>query len=565
VTDTTRPLELVLLWHMHQPDFRDSASGEFRLPWVYLHAIKDYADMAAHLERHPRVRAVVNFVPVLLDQIEDYERQFATGEIRDPLLALLVHPDLDQLDAAGRELLFDRCFRANHSKMIEPFPAYRRLLEYFRFSEAQGGPGLDYLSGRYLADLVTWYHLAWTGETVRREHALVVELMTKGANFTLADRQALLGVIGDVLRGVMPRWRALADRGQVEVSSTPQYHPIGPLMLDFAAAHETDPTAPLPRFARYPGGRERLARHIGWALESHAGRFGHAPAGLWPAEGAVSGPFVDMLGREGLRWTGSGEAVLAASLTASGKSLPREEFLYRPWLIGDSGVTGFFRDDRLSDRIGFEYSKWHGRDAAADFIKQLEHIAAAAPADEVPVVSVILDGENAWEYYPYNGFYFLDDLYASLEAHATIRTTTCSDVVASGAHRQRLDHLVAGSWVYGNLATWIGSRDKNVAWDLLCEAKGRYDLVMASGRLSESEREAASRQLGVCEGSDWCWWFGDYNPPESVRSMDDVYRASLARLYELLALAPPEALSQPISVGGVRLGDTVGAMRRSTT
>jgi len=563
--EAVRTVDLVLFWHMHQPDFRDCATGEFRLPWVYLHAVKDYADMAAHLERHPRVRAVVNWVPVLLDQLEDYADQFETGRLRDPLLRFLDADALDTLGPADRDLLFDRCFRANHEKMIEPYPAYRRLLELHRFAEAQGGAGLAYLSGSYLSDLLTWYHLAWTGETVRRDHAVVVELMTKGEHFTAEDRRALLAVIGRVTCDVIPRWRRLAERGQIEISSTPHYHPIGPLLLDFAAAHEREPDAPLPRHPRYPGGRQRLATHIAWGLESHAVRFGHPPVGIWPAEGAVSGPFVEMLGREGIAWTASGEAILAASLTAAGPLPPREQYLYRPWHIAQTGVTGFFRDDRLSDAIGFEYSKWHGRDAAAHMIAALERIADDAPGPEVPVVSIILDGENAWEYFPYNGFYFLDDLYASLESHPTIRTTTCAEVVAEGGSRiGQLDTLVAGSWVYGSLSTWIGSRDKNLAWDLLCEAKASYDLVTASGRLSPAEQEAASRQLGVCEGSDWCWWFGDYNPPESVQAMDLVYRASLARLYELMKLAPPPALASPVSVGGARNADTMGAMRRST-
>jgi alpha-amylase/alpha-mannosidase (GH57 family) len=563
--DGNRTVDLVLVWHMHQPDFRDCATGQFRLPWVYLHAVKDYADMAAHLERHPRVRAVVNWVPVLLDQLEDYADQFATGCLRDPLLAFLDAEDLDSLGPADRELLFDRCFRANHAKMIEPYPAYRRLLEFFRFAESQGGPGLDFLSGRYLADLLTWYHLAWTGETVRRDHAVVVELMAKGENFGVDERRALLGVIGRVVRDIIPRWRRLAERGQVEISSTPHYHPIGPLMLDFAAAHERRPGAPLPSHPRYPGGRQRLATQISWGLQSHAQRFGRAPVGIWPAEGAVSGPFVEMLGREGVAWTASGEAILAASLEVSGPLPPREQYLYRPWRIAATGVTGFFRDDRLSDAIGFEYSKWHGRDAAAHLAGALERIAMDAPGPEVPVVSIILDGENAWEYYPYNGFYFLDDLYATLESHPTIRTTTCAAVTAAGGARVgQLDRLVAGSWVYGDLATWIGSRDKNAAWDLLCEAKSSFDLVMASGRLTPEEQEAASRQLGVCEGSDWCWWFGDYNPPESVQAMDIVYRASLARLYELLKLTPPVVLSTPVSLGGARHADTVGAMRRAS-
>ena len=557
-------VRLVLLWHMHQPDFRDCATGEFRLPWVYLHALKDYSDMAAHLERHPGMRVVVNFVPVLLDQLEDYANQLETGNLRDPLLALLSRPDLERLSRADRELVLDRCFRANHEKMIEPYPAYNRLKELFRLTDAQGPDALEYLSGQYIADLLTWYHLSWTGETVRREHALVAQLMARGSGFTPQDREALVALIGQVIRGILPRWRALAASGQVEISSTPHYHPIGPLMLDFGVARETQPEVALPYADCYPGGRQRLSTQIEWAKESHARRFGSLPKGMWAAEGAVSGAFIGLLGDAGIAWTASGQGVLAASLpVVPGLSKARD--LYRGYRCGDTGVVCFFRDDQLSDRIGFDYGRWHGRDAAADFIAELERVGSEAPAGEVPLVSVILDGENAWEYYPYNGYYFLDDLYSALEAHEGVLTTTYSDALTEcNGEFGDLAQVRAGSWVYGNLSTWIGHPDKNRAWDLLCEAKHQYDLVIDSGRLSPSQREAASRQLGACEGSDWCWWFGDYNPPESVTAIDEVYRASLSRLYSLLGLPAPTALLVPVSRGGLRHSNTAGAMRRST-
>jgi alpha-amylase/alpha-mannosidase (GH57 family) len=552
------------MWHMHQPDFREGPGGRFRLPWVYLHAVKDYADMAAHLERHPRVRAVVNFVPVLCEQLEDYAAAFAAGELRDPLLEALARPDLEGLDAAGREFLLDRCFRANHAKMIEPFPAYRRLRDMFRHAESLGTGALDYLSGQYFADLVTWYHLAWTGETVRRRHASVVELMSKGQGFTASDRLRLLAVYQEVVSGVLPRWRTLAERGQVELSCTPHDHPLGPLLLDFAAARESQPALSLPLSPCYPGGRTRLETHLDRALRSHAQRFGARPQGVWPAEGAVSESVLDLLAAAGVRWSASGEGVLHASLQAAGRGGESVRAPYRCHRWRDSGLSVFFRDDRLSDLVGFEYSDWHGRDAAGHFLEQVRAVGAAAPPDEATVVSVILDGENAWEYYPYNGYFFFEDLYGALESHAGICTTTFAEVVAEGpAPGAPLQSLRAGSWVYGNLSTWIGSAEKNRAWDLLCEAKRHYDLVMASARLDAAATSAAERQLAVCESSDWFWWLGDYNPGAAVASMEQVFRANLAALYRLLQLPAPAALDKPLSHGGgeAELG---GAMRRAS-
>jgi alpha-amylase/alpha-mannosidase (GH57 family) len=560
------PVRLVLCWHMHQPDFREGPGGRFRLPWVYLHAVKDYADMAAHLERHPGVRAVVNFVPVLLDQIEDYVAAFDAGDIRDPLLEALVQPDMGAIDASEREFLLDRCFRANHAKMIEPFPAYLRLREVFRFAETQGHGALDYLSPQYFADLVTWYHLAWTGETVRRQHAGVVELMSKGHGFTAEDRRRLFEIYREVIRGVLPRWRALAERGQVELSCTPHDHPLGPLLLDFASARETQPALPLPRTDHYPGGRSRVEAHLARALESHARRFGTPARGVWPAEGALSEAMLDLIAQAGLRWTASGEGVLRASLALEGRESEAARAPYRGHRWRDTALSCFFRDDRLSDLVGFEYRGWHGRDAAAHFLAEVEGIAAAAPPGEDTVLSVILDGENAWEYYPYNGYYFFEDLYGALAGHTRIRTTTYASVLKAGpAAGVPLSKLCAGSWVYGNLSTWIGSVDKNRAWDLLCEAKRHYDLVLASGRLDASAAGAASRQLAVCESSDWFWWFGDYNPRTSVEAMDAVFRANLAALYRLLQLPAPAVLDSPLSHGSAGEAELGGAMRRASS
>ncbi|MDO9451174.1 MAG: glycoside hydrolase family 57 protein, partial [Rugosibacter sp.] len=517
-----KQLKLVFLWHMHQPDYRNhgdgfsaekvgagkTAAGEFMLPWVYLHAMKDYSDMAAHLERYPEIRCVVNFVPVLLEQIEDYAQQFASGKFRDPLLRMLASPDLHQITATERQLLLNTCFRSNHLTMLAPFPRYRHLHKLYMDLCREGEATLAYLSGAYFSDLVTWYHLSWTGEAERRRNPLIAALISKGEGFDANDRQHLLASIGELLGGLIPRWRALAARGQVELSATPQTHPLAPLLLDFNAARESLPDATLPASTGYPGGRSRVMAQIEEGRASHATRFGTLPCGMWPAEGAISAPLLQLLADTGCRWIASGEGVLKHSLAASGIHTVTHA-TYRPWrLEGAPGLTLFFRDERLSDLIGFDYAKWHGRDAARHLVTQLEAILDAESADEESIVSIILDGENAWEHYPYNGYYFFDDLYSLLKAHPRIRTTTYAELLSQDQPvvTSPLPQLVAGSWVYGTLSTWIGDKQKNHAWDLLCAAKQSYDLVMASGRLSPEKSALATRQLAICESSDWFWW-----------------------------------------------------------
>ena len=559
-------LDLVLLWHMHQPDFRDQASGEFAQPWVYLHAIKDYSDMAAHLEHHPGVRAVVNFTPVLLDQLEDYTDQFASGRLRDPLLRLLAHPDLAMLDPSGRKRVLGCCFRANHHKMIEPYPVYRRLFDFYTLTRQPGSAAENYLSAQYLGDLLTWYHLAWVGETVRRRDQTVAQLLAKAQNFSHAERMQLVALIGRETSAIVPRYHKLAEQGRIELTTSPASHPIGPLLISFEAARETLPDAPLPQNTHYPGGRTRASAHIAAARASHVRRFGKPPRGMWPAEGALSQAFAELMAQGGCEWIASGEGVLVNSLGNNDAPVPeRYHYLYRPYRLsgGQTPVTCFFRDDRLSDLIGFEYGKWHGKDAAAHFIGELEKIIEHSNGAARPVVSVILDGENAWEYYPYNGYFFLDDLYAALETHPEIETATFAQLLDAGRPAEALPALVAGSWVYGNLATWIGSPDKNRAWDLLCAAKQSFDLVAASGRLDAHELEQATRQLADCEASDWFWWFGDYNPAESVKAFDKLYREKLAHLYALLKLPAPGELDIPVSSGREH-SEAVNAMRRAS-
>ncbi len=551
-------LTLVLLWHMHQPEYRDYASGEFRLPWVYLHALKDYSDMAWHLENHPGVHAVVNFTPVLLDQLEDYADQFASGKLRDPLLRLLARPAGEPVADEERALILERCFPPEHADMAQPFAGYESLRVLYKALRAREHGSHHHLSDQYFYDLLVWHHLRWTGETVRRAAPIVTRLMAIGTRFSYADRKALLELVGEVVRGVLSRYARLAASGQVEISTTPHHHPLAPLLISFDTAREAMPGVALPASPGYPGGYGRVRAQLESAIAAHSSRFGARPAGVWPAEGAISKAFLELVAASGCTWSASSAQVLRNSLQGASH--------YRAYRFdtGAGPLTLFFRDERLSDLIGFEYQKWNSHDAAANLVAELEAIAAA-PGNGAPVVSVMLDGENCWEHYAYNGYYFLTALYKALESHPRIRTATCRAVLADApAPPAMLERIVAGSWVHGNFSTWIGSPDKNHAWDLLCSAKQTFDVVAASGRLGAEALAAARRQLGACEASDAFWWLGSANFAAIVRDFDKLFRAELAQLYRLLELPVPEALSQ--AIGGAargRTGEGEGAMLRA--
>ncbi len=559
----SRPLSVVFCWHMHQPFYRDAETGRYHLPWVYLHAMKEYTDMAEVVAQVPGARAVFNFVPSLLEQIEDYARHLkrwlngSQSELPDPLLKALAreHPDFD---AATRSFLLSACFRLNHERNLHRYPDYARLLALAE--HARAADGVDYLGGSYFSDLVTWYHLAWLGESVRRRHFVARRLIEKGRGFSWQDRRDLINLIASLIEDIPATYRRLMEQGRIELSTTPYAHPILPLLLDFSSARETVHDALIPP-EPYPGGAERACEHIGLAIETHRRTFGAQPAGCWPAEGAVSEGAVALLSEAGFSWCATGESVLHHSLGFNLREHQGGRELYQPWRLESdgNGITIFFRDDRLSDLIGFEYARWNTGDAIAHFMHELAGIRHRTQGMEAPIVAIIMDGENAWEHYHENGLPFLEGLYQAIAEHPDYELTTFSEYLAQQPPVQKLPRLVAGSWVYGNLATWIGDPAKTRAWEMLIEAKHRFDRNFE--RLPEERRQAALEQLRICEGSDWFWWFGDYNPAEAVRDFDRLFRTHLAKLYRLIGEMPPAHLEEPISAGG---GDAEqgGTMRR---
>jgi alpha-amylase/alpha-mannosidase (GH57 family) len=550
---------------MHQPQYRDALTAQYVLPWTYLHAIKDYTDMAAHLEANPRARAVVNFSPVLLEQIDELARRVSQhlrsgAPLPDPVLALL-GPDAIPEAPAERLELVRACLRAQRKHMIERFGPY---LELATIAETLATiERVAYASDQLIHDLAVWYHIAWLGETVRRVDTRVAALTEQGRGFTPAQRRELLGLISELMDRVIPRYRALCERGQVELSVSPYGHPILPLLIDFKAARECVPASPLPEHAAYPGGAERAEWHVAESVRMFKDYFGVRPYGCWPSEGAISEASLQILDRAGFRWAASSANVLRASLTATGIPPADEVRAYnRPYRPPGANISCFFRDDLLSDLIGFNYATWHGDDAAQNFVQELAQLARRYDGAPNHAVLIALDGENAWEHYPFNGYYFLRALYTAILEHPLLELTTPSECLARGIEPVPLSRLFAGSWVHGTLATWMGDPAKNAAWDLLCEAKEAFDRVIASHSLDAARITAAERQLALCESSDWFWWFGDYNPPDAVSQFDRLFRRQLVVLYRLLNLTPPDNLARELAVGQGK-PEHGGVMRRA--
>jgi len=531
-------VNLALLWHMHQPYYEDLATGEHILPWVRLHAIKDYWGMVALLEEFPDVRVTFNLVPSLIVQVQ----AFAEDRAQDRHLSLGLKP-ADELSNDESAWLVANGFHAPFGRMIDPYPRYAEL----HAARTAGRP----FSREDLRDLQVWHKLAWVDPDWLARDPRLRELIAKGRGFAEADKRLLREIELELLRLVVPAYRAAGGRGQVELSCSPFYHPILPLLYDTDTALRAHPDAARPRarFARPADARIQVER----ALSFHEQTFGLRPLGMWPSEGSVSDEAVELMAEAGVTWIATDEDILARSL---GVALPRDEFghavrpelLYRPYRLGANGPVTLFRDHALSDRIGFHYQSWDANTAAADFVERVREAGrrfAGATAGGVGTVSVILDGENAWEHYPDGGRPFLRALYAALSSASDIRTVTMAEAAAAPATPLRSVH--AGSWINADFYIWIGHRDDHRAWSQLADARDAYD---QSAGVEPGLRARAFEELLIAEGSDWFWWYGDDHSSDHDREFDELFRRHLRNAYSALGLPIPDGLyASNISTG----------------
>lgn len=563
-------LNLVLCWHMHQPWYRESQDGDYQLPWVYLHALKDYVDMVSHLEAHPKMRCVVNFTPVLLEQLDDYASQFkqhlASGQrFADPLLNLLAGCDPIPDDIDARSEIVMACRRAHAPMMIDVHTPFRGLFDMVMALDDKhvDENRLRYVNDQFFLDLLSWYHLTWLGHSLKRLPR-VQRLLEREQCFDAEARRELLTIMCEAFDDLIERYAKLARVGQIELSMTPYGHPIVPLLIELDSMRCSLPEAQGPVANSYPGGLERARWHVREGLRVFEHYLGCKPTGVWLSEGGVSTEALKLLDEFDFDWSASGEGVWHNSRFLSGLEANGEEArrsLFCAHAVDGCKTRMFFRDDGLSDMIGFEYQQWNAGDAAANFGQHLDNIANYLGDNcGEHVVSVILDGENAWEYYPDNAFHFLGALYEHLASNKRIRTMTFGDALEH-CPPQKLPTLCPGSWVYGSFSTWIGEYDKNRAWDMLIEAKKTYDEVVSKRKFSAKKLARLERQLAICEGSDWFWWFGDYNPADSVSDFDRLYRQQLVNLYDMLGETPPDNTQAPISSGGGN-AENAGTMRR---
>ena len=543
---------VTFLWHQHQPYYPDDVAGVNSMPWVRLHGVKDYYGMALHLLEFPEMRCTINLVPSLLVQLQAYTERGATDQYLDAS-----RKPADGLTEEACLFLLDHFFMANHDYMIGPYPRYRELLQRRGPGRNTAREALRRFQERDFRDLQVWFNLTWIHPLVFERDADLRSLREKGRHFSENEKTWLLDKHLEILRQVIPLHRKLAETGQVELTTTPFYHPILPLLLDKRLAREALPDLKLPRFTGgYP---DDAAVQVRRAVEQHAQIFGKPPVGMWPAEGSVCQEMLPLLSQHGIRWFATDEEILGQSTQGfisrdNRGSVRNPDRMYRPYKVGEAGAElGIvFRDHALSDMIGFHYQRGEPTAAAEDFVTRLRGIGQAVNGAEPALVSIILDGENCWEHYPGGGVVFLRSLYERCVKSADIHPYSVGAYLERFPPRDTLPKLFAGSWINHNFAIWIGHEEDNAAWDALHKAR-EHLRQRASAEHSDPNRiRQAWEEIYVAEGSDWCWWFGDDHSCAQDETFDYLFRKHLQNVYLILGDAPPPELSRPISRRGQR-------------
>ena len=536
---------------MHQPQYRDPTTRQYVLPWTRLHALKDYWGMVKILDEFPKVHATFNIVPLLAEQIEEY----ASGRFKEPWFDIAFAPAGSLSPHQKREAL-ERAFQVNEN-LVRRWPRFADLESQMHSGGAEAC--VAHWSLRDWRDLQVLSQLAWMDEEYLANDPAVRGLSAKGENFTEEDKSVLLNKQRELLASVLPQYRLAASRGQIEISTTPYYHPILPLLCDSDIARVANPHTPLPQPPfRYPeDAREQLVR----ARQFHERTFGKPPVGLWPAEGSVSDQALEIAADLGFQWFATDEGVLGRTKNigfwrdASGYPENGPE-LYTPWKLkrGQREMFGFFRDHYISDLVGFVYSRMGAEAAADDLHRRIRAIGDREPEGRTATVSLILDGENAWEYYPGNGREFLRRFYERISGDERIQALTMSEAIEAAPDPPQLEGIFPASWISANFDVWIGHSEDVRAWDLLRDARGVFERAKERGGIRSPTTPGewtpqggrAYESVLAAEGSDWCWWYGPEHGSSNDADFDRLYRKHLTDIYNALGEPVPDALAQPI-------------------
>ncbi len=519
-------LYVLFLWHLHQPIYKMANSNIYILPWIRLHSIKAYRDMAVTCLSYPDVGMTFNLTPSLMHQLEDYinhraEDYYETISRKKP----------EELSTLERNFIIDNFFQANWPTMIHLYPGYKRLLAIKEKNQ------YELFTNQDILDLQMWFNLAWFGYSAKEHYSVIQEMIKKDHNFNQDEKISILDLHYTIMAEILPLYQKIALETKSEISTTPFYHPILPLIYDTETAKRCMPQFARPNRFSFP---EDARAHIQMAKSLYKKYFSEAPLGFWPAEGSVSPEIANLFIDEKVAWIATDEEILYHSDGGTHHNL-FDAYSYS----GNSGkISIFFRDKGLSDAIGFRYSKMHTNEALQEFFSNLRSIQSHAENHQV---AIILDGENPWEYYFDGGQSFLKGIYEGLRQSDQLRAVSMSNSLKSNTRTKDIKDLYSASWIYGNFQIWIGSAEDNKAWNYLLSVRNKIEEKKNNG-LSGQALAKALEYIYVSEGSDWFWWYGDDFQSLTKKDFDAIFRSYLIAAWESLGEQVPLWLLDPIMI-----------------
>ncbi|MDD5153825.1 MAG: glycoside hydrolase family 57 protein [Desulfovibrionales bacterium] len=531
---------------MHQPNYKDPLRGRYSMPWVRLHGIKAYHDMPSLLSNFSSIKQTFNLVPSLLVQLQDY----ASGQAKDDFLDISAKP-AGELTSEDREFILSNFFNCNWETMIKPYPRFWQLLlkRGMVIDESRVRESVARFNTQDFLDLQIWFNLTWFGYTSRKKPD-IYGLFRKGQFFSERDKGIVLDTQQEVIKEIIPLYARLAEKKQIEITTSPFYHPILPLLIDSDFAGRPIPEVRLPQRFQYP---EDAFWHLSEAMSLHEKIFGQRPRGLWPSEGSVCPELIPIMSELGIKWAATDEGILFHSLARQGESSTgnyNRDTLFYPYAVEHEGakVNMVFRDHGLSDLFGFVYYRNQPHQAAEDFFSHLHNIRNNWQSGKKPLLlNIILDGENPWEHYSDGGETFLTEIYKSFSNSSDFKTTTVSDYLEEFPPTGSIAHLYTGSWINHNFDIWIGGVEENEGWDILGQTRSFLARSLEERRdLSDEAVSKAWESLHAAEGSDWFWWYGEHFSCAYSFEFDRLFREYLSQVYRAMGEEVPERLKSPI-------------------
>ncbi len=523
----SKKLYLTFLWHMHQPYYKDDIENRTMMPWVFLHAIKDYYEMVWYLSLFKKIKATFNLVPSLIYQLEEYSKNRANDKLLNT-----IKKDIHILNNEDKKLLNSYLFLSNEKNMIKPLERYYQL--FLKYKKENSIYNFSY---QELLDTEVLFLLSWCGNYLRENNRTIKLLLEKGENYTTIEKDILLKTLENFISKILDYYRKLEEEGRIEISTTPFYHPIIPLLIDFNSAKEARSDVKLPNL--HYNLTQYASLHTKFAIKYFKEKFNKKPKGFWPAEGTVSPKTLTIFRANGIEWSATDEEILFKTLNNRNRAN-----LYKDYSLntkyGDISIR--FRDRLLSDAIGFEYSQRDEKEAVTEFINNLRNIYNST--NKSTLVNIILDGENAWEFYKNNAKDFFIELYKELEKADFIETIKMEEIDKLPIERIELNRIATGSWINGNFDIWIGSSEKNRAWELL--ELTREAFLRNRHLLSNEEIIKTQKEFMIAQSSDWFWWYGDDHFTTQKEEFDFLFRKHLINIFNILKEHTPKEILTPI-------------------